>query len=113
MIRATTPYHEFVFTENPTEFTRILITYSQEETIVLEKEKDDLTIIENPEVEGQYIASFRMTQEEANLFEVGAVRVQVRVLMANGDALASAISTMKIEEVLDDEVLIYEAGSTV
>ena len=105
MIRATTPYHEFVFTEDPSAFTRILITYSQEENIVLEKEKSDLTIIENPAVEGQYIASYRMTQEEANLFDVGAVRVQVRVLTTNGDAMASVISTLPIEEVLNDEVL--------
>lgn len=104
MIRATTPYHEFVFSEDPSEYTRILITYCQED-IVLEKEKSDLTIIENPDVPGRYIASFKMTQEEANLFEVGAVRIQVRILKDNGDAMASEISSMKIEEVLNDEVL--------
>ena len=105
MIRATTPYHEFVFSENPSEYTKILITYTQEDTIVLEKQKSDLTITENPDVEGQYIASFRMTQAEANLFDVGAVRVQVRILKSNGDAMASEIVTLKIEEVLNDEVL--------
>lgn len=105
MIRATTPYHEFVFSENPSEYERILITYSQEESIILEKEKSDLTIIENPDVPGQYIASFRMTQAEANLFDVGSVRIQVRILKSNGDAMASEISTLKIEEVLNDEVL--------
>ena len=106
MIRATTPYHEFVFSEDPSDYTRILITYMQDDAIVLEKEKSDLTIEENPDAEGEYIASYRMTQEEANLFELGAVRVQVRILKANGDAMASAISTMKIEEVLNDEVLV-------
>lgn len=105
MIRATTPYHEFVFSEDPSEYTRILITYSQEESIVLEKEKSDLTITENPDVPGQYIASFRMTQAEANAFDVGSVRIQVRILKTNGDAMASEISTLKIEEVLNDEVL--------
>ena len=105
MIRATTPYHEFVFSEDPSEYTKILITYTQEDSIILEKQKSDLTITENPEVAGQYIASFRMTQAEANEFAIGAVRVQVRILKSNGDAMASEISILKIEEVLDDEVL--------
>ena len=52
-----------------------------------------------------YVAAFRMTQEEANLFEPEPVRVQVRVLTADNEALASDITTMKVTDVLDDEVL--------
>ena len=52
-----------------------------------------------------YIAAFRMTQEEANLFQPEPVRVQVRVLTSDGEALASDITTMRVTDVLDDEVL--------
>ena len=104
MIRATTPTHEFVFSENPAGFIRILITYSQDDKIVLEKHKENLTFTETET--GEFVGSFRMTQEEANLFSVDPVQVQVRVLRTDGEALASNKSTFKVEDVLDDEVLI-------
>lgn len=104
MIRATTPLQEFVFTVNPETFSKILITYSQEETIILEKTEEDLTITEDASGT-RWTASFRMTQQEANLFDEGAARVQVRVLTQGNEALASDITTVKVSEVLDDEVL--------
>ena len=104
MIRATTPLQEFTFEEDPSQFTRILITYAQDDNIVLEKEKEDLTFAVDEE-SGGYVASFRMTQEEANLFEVEPVQVQVRVLTAAGEALAGDKTTFRVEDVLNDEVL--------
>lgn len=44
MIRATTPKHTFIFETDPDAFSRILITYAQGNDIIMEKEKDDLTI---------------------------------------------------------------------
>lgn len=108
MIRATTPLQEFVFTDNPDTFARVLITYSQDDNIVLEKGKEDLAFTPEYDEAGEvvdYIGAFRMTQEEANLFEPGAAQVQVRVLMTSGEALAGDRATMKVEEVLNDEVL--------
>ena len=107
MIRATTPLQEFTFESNPEEFSRILITYKQDETIVLEKQKGDLSFSSYIGEDGiiVYVAAFRMTQEEANLFQPEPVRVQVRVLTADAEALASDITTMKVTDVLDDEVL--------
>ncbi len=107
MIRATTPLQEFTFESNPEDFARILITYKQDENIVLEKTQDDLSFSSYIGEDGiiVYIAAFRMTQEEANLFEPEPVRVQVRVLTADNEALASDITTMKVTDVLDDEVL--------
>ena len=99
MRRATTPLHRFTFPIDPATFEKILITYSQGKTIVLEKTKDDLTI------DGM-IARFRMTQEEANAFRVNdAVKIQVRVLTYAGDALASNIIQIGVKEVLNDAVL--------
>jgi len=103
MIRATTPTHEFVFSENPSSFSRILITYSQDEKIVLEKEKSNLSFRQTET--GEYVGSFRMTQAESNLFSPDPVQVQVRVLRTDGEALASNKTTLKVEDVLNDEVL--------
>ena len=107
MIRATTPLQEFTFETNPAEFSRILITYKQDETIVMEKTQADLSFSSYIGEDGiiVYIASFRMTQEEANLFEPEPVRVQVRVLTSDNEALASEITTVRVSDVLDDEVL--------
>ena len=107
MIRATTPLQEFTFESNPEDFARILITYKQDENIVLEKQKGDLSFSSYIGEDGiiVYVAAFRMTQEEANLFEPEPVLVQVRVLTADAEALASDITTMKVTDVLDDEVL--------
>lgn len=43
MFRATTPVHEFIFYEDPSDYTKILITYTQKKRIIFEKTKDDLT----------------------------------------------------------------------
>ena len=107
MIRATTPLQEFTFETNPADFARILITYKQDEVIVMEKTQADLSFFSFIGEDGiiVYVAAFRMTQEEANMFQPEPVRVQVRVLTADGEALASDITMMKVTDVLDDEVL--------
>lgn len=112
MIRATTPKHSFIFETDPSEFTRILVTYTQGDKIILEKEKDDLQIetVENPcTQETEWAAWYKMTQDETKLFDANSgkpVRVQVRVLTPGGDALASDKKTISIVDVLNDEVLI-------
>lgn len=110
MIRATTPKHMFVFDTDPSEFKTILITYAQGDQIILEKQKDDLTIEEqqNACMETEYIAWFRMTQEETKLFTAtpgNKVTVQVRVLTYDGESLASEKKTLAVQDVLNDEVL--------
>ena len=107
MIRATTPLQEFTFESNPAEFSRILITYKQDEVIVMEKTQSDLSFSSYIGEDGiiVYVAAFRMTQQEANMFQPEPVRVQVRVLTSDGEALASDITTMRVTDVLDDEVL--------
>ena len=107
MIRATTPLQEFTFESNPADFARILITYKQDEVIVMEKTQSDLSFSSYIGEDGiiVYLAAFRMTQEEANMFQPEPVRVQVRVLTSDGEALASDITTMRVTDVLDDEVL--------
>lgn len=112
MIRATTPRHSFIFDRDPTEYTRILITYVQGDSIVLEKNKDDLSI--SKEIcpctgEDEWVGSFRLTQEETKKFSANAgkpVKVQIRVLTSAGEALASEKKSISVQDVLNDEVLV-------
>ena len=117
MFRATTPLHTFIFPEDAeTAYDEILITYSQNGAIVMEKTKEDLTF--ETETEGSsevYLASFRLTQEEANLFttkSAGSIAmVQVRVMDTNGHVYASEQKRVTVQEVLDDQVLGDGEGS--
>lgn len=111
MIRATTPRHVFIFDQNPDDYSKILITYSQNGSIVLEKHKDDLTIetMENPETgESKWKAWYRLTQEETKSFVSSPARqvsVQIRVLTTGGESLASEKRLLQVQDVLNDEVL--------
>lgn len=110
MIRATTPKHTFIFETDPTIYSRILITYAQNDKIIMEKEKDDLTFEETADStfgDTGYCAWFRMTQEETKKFDARyPVKLQVRVLTTFGEALASEKKTLSVQDVLNDEVLL-------
>ncbi len=113
MIRATTPIHIFLFDEDPSIYSKILITYSQSNIVVLEKNKEDLTI---EEIDGDfschrgaYRAWFRLTQDETKRFRGGVgkpIYVQVRVLTEDGEALASEKKLIQLQDVLDDKELV-------
>lgn len=111
MIRATTPKHSFTFDVNPEEtFSEILITYAQNGKIVLEKHKSDLTFEACDCFGGKpvYTAFVKLTQEETKLFAAnpkGVVDIQVRAITPNGEALASEIERISVQNVLNDEVL--------
>ena len=111
MIRATTPKHTFIFDEDPSLYSRILITYAQGNQVVMEKNKDDLTIetVITPCETTEYHAWFRLTQDETKAFQAtpgNQVKVQVRVLTPAGEALASDKKTISVQDVLNDEVLV-------
>ena len=112
MIRATTPIHSFLFDEDPSLYDRILITYSQGNIIVLEKQKEDLTVepinIGDFDQDVAYRAWYRLTQEETKKFSKTPgkpIYVQVRVLTSAGEALASEKKLIQVQDVLNDEVL--------
>ena len=98
--RGTTPKQIFTF-ENITDVAsldEILITYAQKGTIILEREKDAMTI------EDQTLW-FRLTQEETLSFNLRApVEIQVRAL-SDGVSLASDIFEVPVERILNEEVL--------
>lgn len=110
MFRATTPKQSFIFDVDPTAtFKTILITYKQNDTIVLEKGKDDLTVETITDCKGGtlYEASFRLSQAEANLFDatIKKAKIQVRALTYDGEAVASEEVSVPIKDVQDDREL--------
>ena len=111
MLRATTSKHSVTLDVNHEEtFSEILITYAQNGKIILEKHKSDLTF-ETCDCFGWkpvYTAFVKLTQEETKLFAAnpkGIVNIQVRALTEDGDAIASDIEQISVQNVLNDEVL--------
>lgn len=111
MIRATTPKHIFTFDVDPEEtFSEILITYAQNGKIILEKHKSDLSFETCDCFGGKsvYTAFVKLTQEETKLFTAnpkGIISIQVRAITSDGDAVASNIEQISVQNVLNDEVL--------
>lgn len=99
MIRATTPTHKFILPfDYNTYVKKIAIAYVQNGRTILKKTESDV------EVNGSTV-SYKLTQEETKRFISGNVRVQVRVLTLNNEALASEQYTLPVTNVLNDEVL--------
>lgn len=97
MWRGTTPTHTFMLPEGirVQDFTVIYITYSQNGSPVLEKEKSDMTL------EGNVIR-LNFSQADSLLFGAGPVKIQLRAKTADGKAVASEIVTTTAKEVLKD-----------
>lgn len=94
MRRGTTPQHIFNVNADLTSAT-IFVTYEQSGVVVLEKSNDSLTV--SPDT---IICS--LTQADTLKFIPGTVRVQIRYVLPDGTANASAIMHVKSEEILKD-----------
>lgn len=104
MIRATTPTHRFTVPFDPSEMKELLLSYAQHGRVVLERRKGELSFSTE---EGEYLLSHRLTQAETSRFRAEEpVLIQLRVLSQAGDALASDPVTIRVEDVLNDEVLV-------
>lgn len=99
MKKGTTPTHSFGLPFDASMVKSVLITYAQNDVEVLSKETKDCTL------EGETIA-VKLTQEETLGFNHRAnVQIQVRLLTMGGDALASDIKIVSVEQCLNSEVL--------
>lgn len=127
MFRATTPTHKFCFgTINPELFKEILLTYAQNDKVVLEKKKQDLVITSeeitvklpkeetneeitvDEETVTHYHATLKLTQEETKLFKIQnglTITVQIRTIDNEGNVAASNKMKVSLQDVLNDEVL--------
>lgn len=106
MFRLTTPTHRFIMDIDPTEWTKFIITYSQHDTIVLEKtDADDheITVLEPDKI---YALDVKLSQEETALFNPKErAYVQIRCQYESGDTFASRRLCFKIDNVTNDTIL--------
>lgn len=101
MYRASTPTHRFRIPIAPENIAKILLTYTQNDKIVLEKTEADLTN------EG-HVWSLTLTQEETNLFASDYAQVQVRYLGTDGRSFPSRKFRLFVGAVSNDEVMTSE-----
>ena len=100
MIRGTTPTHIFEIPFDSSLLKKILITYFQNNQIVVEKTEDDCTL------EGNSI-TVKLTQEDTLKFSHRRpVEIQIRVLTVDDTALATVIREVEVGRVLNEEVLV-------
>ena len=99
MIRFTTPTHIFNVNLDFTQVDVIFVTYNQNGTNLVEKEKNDLTITENQ-------ITLTLTQEETGKFVISEpVEIQIRARFYDGTAVASNIMRTSVERVLKGGVI--------
>lgn len=104
MYRATTPTHTFTLPVDTSTLAEILVSYRQG-NVSIDKHYEDGTLPPGMTLDGAKVI-VKLTQEEANKFKgENQASVQVRVLTASGDALASKRFGITIKEVINDEVL--------
>ena len=99
MTRGTTPTHTFRLPFSADIAEKIRIIYAQNDNVVLEKSESDCTI------NGDTI-SVALSQEDTFSFDTKSnVQIQLRVLTAGNNALASKILIASVAECLTEEVL--------
>lgn len=98
MRRLTTPTHTFTLPINADLVDKFLLTYTQDGKIILEKNRDDMSVNGN-------VWSVKLTQEETKLFAEDVARAQIRILTTGGDALASDKMRFYVDGVFNEEVL--------
>ena len=100
MYRGTTPTHLFRINIDPTLIKTIKITYAQDDEDILSKKTEDCVVEDN-------IIVVKLTQEDTFRFKSDKlVRIQLRLLLYDGTALASRIITTTVNKCLDEEILV-------
>ena len=99
MVRASTPTHEFEMPFGSEFYKRVLITYKQNDEIVLEKTERDVSWSGN-------VMSLTLTQEETLKFNDNvSVVIQIRVLTHDDKSIPSNTMTIPCGVVLNPKVL--------
>lgn len=98
MFRGTTPTNVFNVDLDLTNAEVIYITYKQQNKVVFEKEKSDITVTENS-------LTVKLTQEETLKLTEREVEIQIRARFSDGTALASNIIKTTANKILKDGVI--------
>ena len=99
MIRGTTTRLLFTIPFDTSLIKNCYVTLTQGEKIILNIDKSSLKL------EGKNISYQLSQQDTLELDENKKVRIQIRVLTVDGDALASKIYVREVGEILYDEVI--------
>lgn len=92
------PYTHFHAAFDASIVDKFLLTYVQNEIVILEKTEADVM------VEGN-VWSVELTQEETKKFKAGVAACQIRILTTDGKALASDPFQFGVTQVFNDEVI--------
>lgn len=102
MRQGTTPKHTFKLPFSIPDGSVVRVIYKQSENVLFVKTANDCAI------EADTI-SLRLTQEETFQFDVRyKVRIQIRILTPNDEALESEVIVRTVKECLEREVLSLE-----
>lgn len=100
MMQGTTPTHTFELPFDASTFKTVRVIYSQDDAPALVKTDGEVKI------SGSTI-SVQLTQEDTFKFSTDKrVRIQIRLLSQDGEALGSEIITKSVQECLENEVMV-------
>jgi hypothetical protein len=98
MYRVTTPTHTFTLPFDTSGIDELKLTYRQKDR-TLEFNENDV------EFDGNKIIK-ELTQEDTKMFRNSSlVHIQARIKMTDGKVIASNILSVRVEDVLNDEVM--------
>lgn len=105
MFRGTTPTIRWKLSNESIDLStveQIWMTFKEQnnEKSAMTKDITELTIDEEKRT-----ISYDFSQEETLQFKTGIIETQLRVLLDNGDALATEIQTFKVERILKGGVI--------
>lgn len=98
MRRLTTPTHTFTLPFDASVVDKFLLTYVQNDIIVLEKNEQEVLADGN-------VWSVELTQEETKKFKPGVASCQIRILTKDDKALASDVFQIGVRQVFNEVVL--------
>lgn len=98
MFRGTTPTLEFEIPFDTSLIDELFVTITQANVVTVEKDRSQCELSGN-------VITVKLTQKDTLIFKSnfgGAARLQVRIKMLNGEALASDIIDLEIGEILKE-----------
>lgn len=99
MYRGSTANFNIIIPDDGIDVDKILVTFSQDNEIVFEKDETDMTRTD------RRVFSFTLTQEEVNAFEPNQKLVIQTRLKSGNEVFVSDRREVSVNDVLNDEVL--------
>lgn len=98
-IRSCSYVATFTPPQPPDTYSKIQVTMSQDEDVVINKDLEDLECDETRVI-------FRLSQEETKLFKAGiTAEIQIKCFKSTYDAPGSAVFSFPVYDALNDNIL--------